>query len=130
MRSTSSAPWSWPSSSWRGYAARIRPSERLARRGLDVAERCGHRSSQAEIRRWLQRAGRPVEPDGDEPGPWAPALAGDWRAAAAAWRRLGDRYESALELAGSGDPAATNEGLTALEELGATATTARLRAAR
>jgi tetratricopeptide (TPR) repeat protein len=98
----------------------------LAARGLEVAERCGHRSGRAEIQRWLQRAGHRVEPAGDEPGPWAPALAGHWRVAADAWARLGDRYERALELAGSGDPAATDEGLAVLADLGASATTARL----
>jgi tetratricopeptide (TPR) repeat protein len=98
----------------------------LAERGLAIAERCGHRSGRAEIQRWLQRAGYRVEPAGGEPGPWAPALAGDWRAAADAWARLGDRYERALELAGSGHPEATDEGLAELADLGATATTARL----
>jgi len=107
-----------------------RDMERLAHRGLEVADRCGHRSSRAEIQRWRRRAGYRVEPEGCEPGPWAPALVGDWRAAADAWTRLGDRYERALELAGSGDAAATDEGLALLADLGATATTARLRAAR
>ena len=101
----------------------------LARRGLDVAESCGLLSSRAEIRRWLQRGGHRVESEGGEPGPWAPALAGDWQAAADTWSRLGDRYERALELAGSGDAVAVQEGLAVLADLGATAATARLRSA-
>jgi hypothetical protein len=109
----------------RGEDRAMRP---VARRGLEVAARCDHRAGRAEMQRWLQRAGADVQPEGDEPGPWAPALAGDWRAAAAAWTRLGDRYESALELAGSGDAVATRHGLAVLDDLGATATIARLRA--
>jgi hypothetical protein len=106
-----------------------RDMAQLAGHGLEVAERGGLRASRAEMQRWLLRGGHCVEPEGGEPGPWAPALAGDWRAAADAWARLGDRYERALELAGSGDAVATDEGLVELADLGATATIARLRAA-
>jgi DNA-binding winged helix-turn-helix (wHTH) protein/tetratricopeptide (TPR) repeat protein len=106
-----------------------RTMRRLAQRGLELAQRYDHRSGRAEMQRWLQRAGEQVDHDGGEPGPWAPSLAGDWRAAAEGWARLGDRYERALELAGSGDAVAADEGLAVLVDLGATATIARLRGA-
>jgi DNA-binding winged helix-turn-helix (wHTH) protein/tetratricopeptide (TPR) repeat protein len=102
--------------------------ERIARPGLEAAARCGHRTSRAELGRWLQRAGLPFEPGDDEPGPWGPALVGDWRAAADGWARLGERYERALELAASGDERASDEGMAELADLGATASVARLRA--
>jgi DNA-binding NarL/FixJ family response regulator len=46
-------------------------------------------------------------------------LAGDWRAAAAAWDRIGDPYERALELASSGQAGPTLEALELLDRLGA-----------
>jgi DNA-binding NarL/FixJ family response regulator len=46
---------------------------------------------------------------------------GDWRAAAAAWERIGDPYERALELADSGEPAPMLEALGVLDGIGATA---------
>jgi DNA-binding CsgD family transcriptional regulator len=63
---------------------------------------------------------------GDAPGPlpeWVAApfalqIAGDWRAAAEAWRGLGCPYEQASALA-DGDPPAQLEALSILEGLGA-----------
>ncbi|WP_433508348.1 helix-turn-helix transcriptional regulator [Pseudonocardia halophobica] len=46
-------------------------------------------------------------------------MRGDWRAAAAAWERLGDPYERALELAESGRPEPTLQALQLLGGLGA-----------
>ena len=46
-----------------------------------------------------------------------PGCSGDWRAAAAAWQAAGDPYETALELAESGDAEATAEALRMLEDL-------------
>ena len=50
-----------------------------------------------------ERLGDPVEPVPDGPEEFTAGLRGDWRAAAAAWERVGDPYERALELAGSGE---------------------------
>lgn len=71
----------------------------------------------------------PVEPFDGCPEGFAAGLRGDWQAAAAYWERAGDRYEQALELAGSGDVTATLAGLQILDGLGATvpATLTRLR---
>ena len=52
---------------------------------------------------------------------------GDWRAAAAAWRAAGDPYETALELAESGEAEATGEALRILEDLRAEPAAARVR---
>jgi glycine/D-amino acid oxidase-like deaminating enzyme len=60
-----------------------------------------------ELTGYLRRAGCPSAPavcvTGEVPGPWAAALAGRWREAAADWRSLGERYEEAVELALSDD---------------------------
>ena len=63
----------------------------------------------------------------DAPGPWAAALAGQWREAAAAWGALGERYEQAVEQALSVDDRARAAGLAMLSDLGATATLTRVR---
>jgi ATP/maltotriose-dependent transcriptional regulator MalT len=84
----------------------------------------------AELLRYAARAGvgpvpdRPMPEDG---GPFAVGLSGDWRAAAAMWDAIGDRYEQAIELADSGDVAATLDGLRYLDGLGAAATGAIVR---
>ena len=81
-----------------------------------------------ELLRYLGRAGVPVEPFEGCPQPWAAGLEGDWRAAADGWAAVGDPYEQALELAGSGEPEATVEGLRMLDALGAEAAAAYARA--
>jgi DNA-binding NarL/FixJ family response regulator len=60
-----------------------------------------------------------VQPFHGCPEPWAAGLRGDWRTAAAAWAEIGDPYERALELAGSGQVEPTLEALRDLEDLGA-----------
>lgn len=81
----------------------------------------------AELLRYLMRAGIPLaELSAGDAGQglaggaqgWAFGLRGDWRAAAAAWRRAGDPYETALELA-EGDEDAGSEAVRTLERLGA-----------
>jgi DNA-binding CsgD family transcriptional regulator len=76
-----------------------------------------------ELAVWMRRGG------GAAPGAQAPArlprpyaleLAGDTRAAAAEWQRLGCPYEAALALSG-GDEAALADALAAFEALGAAA---------
>ncbi len=77
----------------------------------------------AEVRRYAVRAGvdltayrgtrDPVA------SPWTLGLRGDWRAAAAAWRALGDDYEAAVELADSGVVDAMVQALRELTEMGA-----------
>ena len=91
----------------------------------EVAEvllpRIEHRGAVAfrgELLRYLARAGLPAQSFERCPPAWAAGLAGDWRTAAEAWRRAGDPYEEALELA-EGDAEAVAEGLRTLDRLGA-----------
>jgi ATP/maltotriose-dependent transcriptional regulator MalT len=88
--------------------------DREAARGVGAVllprlEHPGGAPFRAELLRYLARAGE------------APDARGEWRAAA------GDPYEQALELAESGEPEPTVEGLRVLDELGATAAAARVR---
>jgi DNA-binding CsgD family transcriptional regulator/tetratricopeptide (TPR) repeat protein len=82
----------------------------------------------AEVLRYLARAGVAVPELPDCPEPWASGLRGDWAAAAAGWAQIGDPYEQALELAGSGAPKPTLQAVRLLDELGATAAAALVRA--
>jgi hypothetical protein len=91
-----------------------------------LATRVGHRTTQTELARLLRLAGHDVEPPGQPVGPWAPALAGRWQDAAAAWETLGCRYERAVELAVAPDAGANQQGHRELADLGATATLAAL----
>jgi DNA-binding SARP family transcriptional activator len=97
-------------------------------RALELAAHSRHTAAQAELCVYLRRAGQVGSAaPADAPGPWAPALAGRWRDAAAAWKQLGERYEQAVELAWSGeDDQARAAGLHILKDLGATATIARV----
>jgi len=96
---------------------------------LDLAADSGHTAIQAELCGYLRRAGHQATAPARAPGPWAPALAGHWREAAAAWDALGERYEYAVEQAWSADDErARARGVTILSDLGATATLARVRA--
>jgi hypothetical protein len=54
-------------------------------------------------------------------------LAGDWRAAAAAWQALGCPYDRALALAHGDDAEAGREALRLLEGLGASQSAERVR---
>jgi DNA-binding CsgD family transcriptional regulator len=82
----------------------------------------------AEVLRYRARAGVAVPELPDCPEPWASGLRGDWAAAAAGWAQIGDPYEHALELAGSGAPKPTLQAVRLLDELGATAAAALARA--
>jgi DNA-binding CsgD family transcriptional regulator len=60
------------------------------------------------------------EPAGPPRTPFALSMAGDWKAAAAAWGELGCPYEAALALA-EGDEAAMRSSVERLQQLGARA---------
>ena len=95
-----------------------------------LATASGHTAMHGELAGYLRRAGHEATRPANPPGPWAAALAGDWRAAAAGWARLGDRYEQAVELALADDPDARAAGLTTLADLGAHAVVRVVRAER
>lgn len=100
--------------------------EQLARRALALPVAAGGAAARAELCRYLQRAGVDVEIPADPPEPWATSLRCDHRAAAAAWQERGERYERALELAASGDPADLDSAIDALTVLAAFATADRI----
>ena len=81
-----------------------------------------------ELLRYRHRAGVPVEPFPECPEPWAAGLRGDWQAAADGWAAVGDPYEQALELASSGAVEPTLVALRQLDDLGASAASALVRA--
>jgi len=71
-----------------------------------------------ELSFWMWRAGGLAEPPAAIASPFALHMAGDWRAAAAEWERLGCPYERAMALA-DGDEAAQRSALVIFEQLGA-----------
>jgi hypothetical protein len=82
----------------------------------------GHFGVAAELAAYLGRAEVPVPAPPHPPGPWEPTLAGRTAEAAAAWARIGERYERAVVLSTSGEPGRREEGLRDLDALGAVAT--------
>jgi DNA-binding CsgD family transcriptional regulator/tetratricopeptide (TPR) repeat protein len=93
----------------------------------DRTDRPGAAHYRGELLRWLRRLGEPVEAFPGCPTEFAAGIAGDWRAAAAAWERIGDPYERALELLGSGEPGPTVKALALFDGLGARPAAARAR---
>ena len=81
--------------------------------------RAGAAPFRAELMRYLARAGLGGSAFAGCPEPYAAGLRGDWQAAADGWRRAGDPYEEALELADSGDVDATRDALVILDRLDA-----------
>jgi DNA-binding CsgD family transcriptional regulator len=71
-----------------------------------------------EVAIWLWRGGQMAEAPERTPEPYALEIAGEWRAAADAWERIGCPYEQALALI-EGDEAAQRSALAIFERLGA-----------
>jgi DNA-binding CsgD family transcriptional regulator len=89
---------------------------------FEFACRLGHEWAIGELGFWLWRAGAldpPACPPAGAARPYALQMAGDWRAAAAAWRELGCPYERALALADGDTEADLLAALDQLERLGA-----------
>jgi DNA-binding CsgD family transcriptional regulator len=82
--------------------------------------------TRGELAWWLWRAGEPVTADGVAE-PYARALAGDWRGAAAAWKRLGFPYERAEALADADEESAWLEALSTFDAHGAGRAASHLR---
>nr|WP_233507046.1 LuxR C-terminal-related transcriptional regulator [Jiangella anatolica] len=84
------------------------------------ARRLRIRSSWAwpELAFWLTKAGHPVEPLGTD-DPYSLLMAGRWQEAAMRWDAAGYRYEHALALSESPDPADQLAALDVLHALGA-----------
>jgi len=77
---------------------------------------------------WMWRLDRRVAGPADLPEPYALEIAGDWRAATAAWERLGRTYDAALtRIVCSQDETELRAALAVLDGLGARATAAAAR---
>lgn len=79
-----------------------------------------------QLRYWLWKTGDPLDITAEVAEPYALLFAGDWRAAAAAWERIGCPYEQALALA-EGDAGARREAFAIFGRLEAHATAERLK---
>jgi DNA-binding NarL/FixJ family response regulator len=99
-----------------GDPARARV-EALAASDLVFAR--GNRWQRGEIAWLLWQSGERDIPTGDLAEPYALQIAGDFAAAAEAWRKLGCPYEAACALAASDDPELVRRAIPALEQLGA-----------
>ena len=114
------AEWAW-------LAGEPDAASEVAEALLPRIEHRGAAPFRGELLRYLARAGLPAEPFDRCPPAWAAGIAGDWRTAAEAWRRVGDPYEEALELI-EGDAEAVAVGLRTLDRLGAEPAAERARA--
>jgi hypothetical protein len=97
----------------------------LADVALRTAVEIGHTTTYGEVVRYLQRIGAretPHQPLLSVPEPWASGLMGDLGRSAAEWKKLGERYEAAVETALDEDPAVAADGKAELARLGAHAT--------
>ena len=111
---TAIVEWAWLT----GQPDRARPVAEVL---LSRRDRAGAAPVIGELLRYLARAGLDAGSFPGCPQPWAAGLDGDWEAAAAAWARIGDPYEQALELSESGEVEPTVAALRTLDELGAVA---------
>jgi DNA-binding CsgD family transcriptional regulator/tetratricopeptide (TPR) repeat protein len=90
-----------------------------ARSGLDLAISKRHPWFAGELLSWLVLAGETVDVPEWIATPFAMQISGDWKGAAAQWRKRGCPYEAAEALARSDDEGAQRDGLAELERLGA-----------
>ena len=116
-------PWYAPQAPAAAEAAWLRgdrdATARIARDALPAALRTGERWHEGQLACWLRRCGEPVKVAVDCVAPPCQLELGvDVRAAAAAWGRLGCRYEQAMALLG-GDAAALRDALALFDALGA-----------
>jgi DNA-binding CsgD family transcriptional regulator len=97
-----------------------------ARFVLDAAK--GHDDPwlHGEFSSWIWRAGGAIDIGETIAAPYALQIAGNWRAAAEAWKKVGCPYEEAMALA-DGDETAQREALAIFEKLGAGPASERLR---
>jgi DNA-binding CsgD family transcriptional regulator len=94
---------------------------------FELAVQAAHPWFAGELAFWLRLAGAPVRVPAVVAEPYRLLLAGDWRAAAGAWRELGCPYHQALALACGDQDEALLAALRLLDGLGASQTAQRLR---
>ena len=117
----------WPSSRAPGWPGTSRPP--TSRSGCCWSVRRRRRGADPGRAAALPGPGRAGGPELDGcPAEWAAGLAGDWQQAADDWRKIGNPYEQALELAAGPSTAACMEALDLLDGLGAVAAARLVRA--
>ncbi len=113
----------WPAAAGRAEAAwlagRAGDIPGLVSDTFELAVRLGQAWPIGELGFWLWRAGELRTPPEGAAEPFARQIAGDWRAAAEAWERVGCPYETAVALADGDDPDELRRALTILGGLGA-----------
>jgi DNA-binding CsgD family transcriptional regulator len=128
---TSELQWTAPVAVARAEYAWLHGDDRRAAEEaagmFELAARDGHQWFAGELACWLRLAGAPVRAPAVMAEPHRLLLAGDWRAAADAWRERGYPYQQALALACGDQDEALLEGLALLDGLGARQTALRLR---
>jgi DNA-binding CsgD family transcriptional regulator len=114
---------------WSFLNGRPDVAEQVLQQWWEHADRPSAGPVTAEILLYCRRAGVDVGSDlpVDCPIAIAAGLQSDWRRAAQAWGDVGDDYEMALELGGSGRVDETLEAIGILDRLGASAAATRLR---
>ncbi|WFF05831.1 AAA family ATPase [Micromonospora sp. WMMD1076] len=112
---------------WAWLADRPHTARAVADQLLPRLQHPGAALLLSEALRYLALTGVPVTALPGGPEPYASVLRGDWQSAAAQWRAVGDPYETALALAGSGRVSETLEAVRMLDDLGATAAADRVR---
>jgi DNA-binding CsgD family transcriptional regulator/tetratricopeptide (TPR) repeat protein len=103
---------------WRWLAGDHARCAREAREGYHPETLAIRPWYQSEVVLWLWRAGALSEAPPGTLAPYSVEIAGDWRAAAAAWEQIGCPWEQALALL-HGDEAAQRAALALFERLGA-----------
>jgi DNA-binding CsgD family transcriptional regulator len=116
------APMAAARAEWRWLQGDLAGCVMEARVGLQATSHLRLPGYDGALAVWLWRSGAPMESmeaPTNTPALYTAQIAGDWRAAADAWERLGCPWEQALALL-DGDEAAQREALAIFERLGAT----------
>ena len=128
---TTELQWTVPVAAARGEYAWLHGDDRRAAEEaagtFELATRAGQPWHAGELAMWLWLAGSPPDEPVAVAEPYRLLLAGDWRAAAGAWRELGCPYHRALALGCGDQDQAVLEALVLLDGLGARQTAQRLR---
>jgi DNA-binding CsgD family transcriptional regulator len=128
---TSELQWTAPVAAARAEYAWLHGDDRRAAEEaagiFELAAQQGHQWFAGELACWLRLAGAPAPAPAVRAEPHRLLLAGDWRAAADAWRERRYPYQQALALASGDQDEALLEALALLDGLGARQTALRLR---
>jgi DNA-binding CsgD family transcriptional regulator len=82
---------------------------------------------QGDLMSWLARLGEPVDAAHELPPPYSLEIAGEYAAAADAWREIGCPFEEAVALTETGEPDSMRRALAIFVDLGTEPATAILR---